>query len=43
MTHAIESALTMVRSGEWVPVTVAGALIGIVFCISGGIKLSVEA
>ena len=43
MTHVIESALTMVRSGKWVPVTVARVLIGIFFCISGGTKLSVKA
>jgi putative oxidoreductase len=39
MTHAIQSILTMLRAGEWVPVTAARVLIGIFFCISGGTKL----
>src|SRR6202453_998818 len=43
MTHAIQSALTMLRAAEWAPVTVARVLIGIFFCISGGTKLSVKA
>lgn len=43
MTHLIESALTMLRAGEWIPVTVARVLIGIFFCISGGTKLFVTA
>jgi putative oxidoreductase len=43
MTHAIQSVLTMLRAGEWVPVTVARVLIGIFFCISGGTKLFVPA
>ena len=41
MTHAIQSALTMLRAGEWIPVTAARVLIGIFFCISGGTKLFV--
>ena len=43
MTHVIQSALTMLRDGEWMPVTAARALIGIFFCISGGTKLFVPA
>ena len=43
MTHVIQSALTMLRAGEWVPVTAARVLIGIFFCISGGTKLFVRA
>jgi putative oxidoreductase len=43
MTHMIQSVLTMLRYGEWMPVTVARALIGIFFCISGGTKLFVPA
>jgi putative oxidoreductase len=39
MTHVIQSALTMLRAGQWVPVTAARILIGIFFCISGGTKL----
>ena len=42
MTHAIQNALTMLRSGEWMPVTAARVLIGIFFCISGGTKLFVK-
>jgi hypothetical protein len=36
MTHLIGNALTMLRAGEWMPVTVVRVLIGIFFCISGG-------
>jgi putative oxidoreductase len=43
MTHLIQNALTMLRSGEWVPMTAARVLIGIFFCISGGTKLFVRA
>ena len=43
MTHVIQSALTMLRAGEWMPVTAARVLIGIFFCISGGTKLFVQA
>jgi putative oxidoreductase len=43
MTQLIQSALTMLRAGEWVPVTAARVLIGIFFCISGGTKLFVPA
>ena len=43
MTHVIQNALTMLRAGEWIPVTAARVLIGIFFCISGGIKLFVKA
>jgi putative oxidoreductase len=43
MTHIIQSALTMLRAGEWMPVTAARVLIGIFFCISGGTKLFVQA
>src|SRR5580658_9100370 len=43
MTHLIQSALTMLRAAEWVPVTTARVLIGIFFCISGGTKLFVPA
>ena len=39
MTHVIQSALTMLRAWEWMPVTAARVLIGIFFCISGGTKL----
>ena len=42
MTHVIENALTMLRAGEWLPVTAARLLIGIFFCISGGTKLFVK-
>jgi putative oxidoreductase len=43
MTHVIQSALTMLRAGEWIPVTAARVLIGIFFCISGGTKLFAQA
>jgi len=43
MTHVIQSALTMLRAGEWMPMTAARVLIGIFFCISGGTKLFVPA
>ena len=43
MTHVIQSILTMLRAGEWVPVTAARVLIGIFFCISGGDKPFVRA
>jgi putative oxidoreductase len=43
MTHAIQNALTMLRAGEWIPMTAARVLIGIFFCISGGTKLFVPA
>jgi putative oxidoreductase len=43
MTHMIQSALTMLRAAEWMPVTAARILIGIFFCISGGTKLFVRA
>jgi putative oxidoreductase len=43
MTHVIQSALTMLRSAEWIPVSAARILIGIFFCISGGTKLFVPA
>ena len=39
----IQSALTMLRAAEWMPVTAARILIGIFFCISGGTKLFVHA
>jgi putative oxidoreductase len=42
MTHVIQSVLTMLRAGEWMPVTAARVLIGIFFCISGGTKLFVK-
>ena len=42
MTHAIQSILTMLRDGEWMPMTAARVLIGIFFCISGGTKLFVQ-
>ncbi len=42
MTHMIQSALTMLHAGEWIPVTAARVLIGIFFCISGGTKLFVK-
>ena len=42
MTHVIHSALTMLRAGEWMPVTAARVLIGVFFCISGGTKLFVR-
>src|ERR1700739_4281095 len=41
MKHMIQSALTMLRAGEWMPMTAARVLIGIFFCISGGTKLFV--
>src|SRR5271165_5067408 len=43
MTQVIQSALGMLRAGEWMPVTAARMLIGIFFCISGGTKLFVPA
>ena len=43
MTHTIQNVLTMLRAGEWMPVTAARVLIGIFFCISGGTKLFVPA
>src|SRR5271168_4361113 len=43
MMHVIQSALTILRAGEWMPVTAARVLIGIFFCISGGTKLFVQA
>jgi putative oxidoreductase len=43
MKRAIQSTLTMLRAGEWIPVTAARVLIGIFFCISGGTKLFVQA
>ena len=43
MTQVIQNALTMLRAGEWIPVTAARVLIGIFFCISGGTKLFVPA
>lgn len=43
MIHLIQNALTMLRAGEWIPVTAARVLIGIFFCISGGTKLFVPA
>ena len=43
MTNLIQSALTMLRAGEWMPVTAARVLIGIFFGISGGTKLFVKA
>jgi putative oxidoreductase len=43
MTNVIQSALTMLRDWEWVPMTAARVLIGIFFCISGGTKLLVQA
>jgi putative oxidoreductase len=42
MTNLIQSALTMLREWEWMPVTAARILIGIFFCISGGTKLFVK-
>jgi putative oxidoreductase len=42
MTHVIQNALTMLRAGEWMPVTASRVLIGIFFCISGGTKLFVK-
>jgi len=43
MKLVIQSALTMLRAGEWIPMTAARVLIGIFFCISGGTKLFVPA
>ena len=43
MIHVIQNALTMLRDGEWMPVTAARVLIGIFFCISGGTKLFTKA
>jgi putative oxidoreductase len=42
MTQVIQNALTMLRAGEWMPMTAARVLIGIFFCISGGTKLFVR-
>ena len=43
MTNVIQSALTMLRAAEWMPVMAARVLIGIFFCISGGTKLFIQA
>ena len=43
VTHTIQTVLTLLRAGEWVPVTAARVLIGIFFCITGGTKLFVPA
>jgi putative oxidoreductase len=43
MTQVIQTTLTMLRAGEWMPVTAARVLIGFFFCISGGTKLFVRA
>jgi putative oxidoreductase len=43
MMYVIQSALTILRAGEWMPVTAARVLIGIFFAISGGPKLFVPA
>jgi putative oxidoreductase len=43
MMHMIQNVLTILRDGEWIPMTAARVLIGIFFCISGGTKLFVEA
>jgi putative oxidoreductase len=43
MKHMIQRALTMLRAGEWMPMTATRVLIGIFFCISGGTKLFVPA
>ncbi len=43
MTHMIQTALTILRAAEWMPMTAARVLIGIFFCISGGTKLFVQA
>jgi putative oxidoreductase len=39
LKHTIQSALTMLRAAEWMPITATRILIGIFFCISGGTKL----
>ena len=43
MTHVIQTTLTMLRDGEWIPATTARILIGLFFSISGGTKLFVPA
>ena len=43
MTGVIQNALSMLRAGEWMPVTAARVLIGFFFCVSGGTKLFVPA
>jgi putative oxidoreductase len=43
MMHMIQNILTILRDGEWIPMTAARVLIGIFFCISGGTKLFVQA
>jgi putative oxidoreductase len=43
MINVMQSALTMLRGEEWMPVTAARVLIGIFFCISGGTKLFTKA
>jgi putative oxidoreductase len=43
MKHVIQRALTVLRAGEWMPITATRVLIGIFFCISGGTKLFVPA
>jgi putative oxidoreductase len=39
----IGSIRQAIRSAEWIPITAARVLIGIFFCISGGMKLFVPA
>jgi putative oxidoreductase len=41
MKEMIQSALRMLRAGEWMPMTAARVLTGIFFSISGGSKLFV--
>ncbi len=43
MWHAIENSLATLRGAEWMPMTAVRVLIGVFFCISGGIKLFVPA
>jgi putative oxidoreductase len=43
MVHVIQTALTALHAGEWIPRTATRILIGIFFCISGGTKLFVQA
>jgi hypothetical protein len=43
MKHVIQRALTVLRAGEWMPMTATRVLIGIFLCISGGTKLFVPA
>ena len=43
MSISIQTLVTTLRGAEWIPITAARVLIGVFFCISGGMKLFVPA